>query len=111
MRDDFSRLQDILDSITLIEKTLSNGLQVYDLTEIEFQGILRCLELIGEASKSLSEEVKNKYPEIPWRAIGDMRNVLAHQYFEVDPEKIENVINDSLNTLKNSVLDAINRLN
>lgn len=58
MRDDISRLQDIFNSIKLIEATLPNGRLVYDLYEIEFQGILRCLEIIEEASKAISQELK-----------------------------------------------------
>jgi uncharacterized protein with HEPN domain len=46
VRDDSARLQDILNSINLIEVTLADGRLVYDLSEIEFQGILRCLEII-----------------------------------------------------------------
>lgn len=104
MRDDFTRLKDILASIELIEKTLADNRLVYDLTEIEFQGVLRCLEIIGEASKAISEELKEQAPNIPWRAISDMRNVLIHQYFEVDQEKIELVVHGALEDLKNTVL-------
>ena len=57
MRDDSARLQDILNSINLIEVTLADGRLVYDLSEIEFQGILRCLEIIGEAAKAISKEL------------------------------------------------------
>jgi uncharacterized protein with HEPN domain len=57
VRDDSARLQDILNSINLIEVTLADGRLVYDLSEIEFQGILRCLEIIGEAAKAISKEL------------------------------------------------------
>lgn len=79
MRDDISRLQDILNSIKLIETTLPNGRLVYDLSEIEFQGILRCLEIIGEASKAIS----------------------------VDHEKIELVVHGSLEDLKRTVVKLL----
>ena len=78
MRDDLSRLQDI-NSIKLIEATLPNGRLVYDLSEIEFQGILRCLEIIGEASKAIS----------------------------VDHEKIELVVHGSLEDLKRTVVKLL----
>ena len=107
MRDDSARLQDILNSINLIEVTLSNGRLVCDLSEIEFQGVLRCLEIIGEAAKAISKELKDENPNIPWRAISDMRNVLAHQYFEVDHEKIELVVHGSLEDLKSTVIKIL----
>lgn len=107
MRDDISRLQNILNSMKLIEATLPNDRLVYDLSEIEFQGILRCLEIIGEASKAISQELKEQNTHIPWRAISDMRNVLAHQYFEVDHEKIELVVHGSLEDLKRTVVKLL----
>lgn len=110
MRDDCSRLQDILDSIKLIEKTLKGTLKVYDISEIEFQGILRCLEIIGEAAKTLSDKVKNEYAQIPWRAISDMRNVLVHQYFDVDHEKVEMVLQGPLEDLKIVVEKLLNEI-
>jgi uncharacterized protein with HEPN domain len=79
VRDDLSRLQDIFNSIKLIEATLPNGRLVYDLSEIEFQGILRCLEIIGEASKAIS----------------------------VDHEKIELVVHGSLEDLKRTVVKLL----
>jgi len=72
-------LQDIFNSIKLIEATLPNGRLVYDLSEIEFQGILRCLEIIGEASKAIS----------------------------VDHEKIELVVHGSLEDLKRTVVKLL----
>ena len=46
--------------------------------------VVRQLEIIGEASGSVSEELKSQYASIPWRIIKDFRNVLAHHYFGVD---------------------------
>ncbi len=54
------------------------------------QMLLRALSMstgiIGEAASHLSDEVKEKYPEIPWRQIIGMRNFLFHEYFRVDPD-------------------------
>lgn len=101
MRDDTTRLIDILDSISIIEKY--NSVDLSQLNELEFQGVIRCLEVIGEACRYLSQEIKSKHSEIPWRAISDMRNILIHQYFEVDEESVENVIKNHLPKLKETI--------
>ncbi len=108
MRDDTARLEDILDSIALIEKSLLKR-KIYELTELEFQGVLRCLEIIGEACRAVSEELKAQYIEIPWREIADMRNVIIHQYFEVDAEKIDVVLEKNLPELKTKILGILGK--
>lgn len=57
--------------------------------------VVRNLEIIGEASRHVPENITEKHPEIPWRDMGDMRNLLSHEYFGVN-EKIvwETVTND-----------------
>ncbi len=52
-------------------------------------GVVKYLEIIGEASRCLSESFKNKYSLVPWRQIANMRNILVHQYFNVDIDKVE----------------------
>jgi uncharacterized protein with HEPN domain len=93
VRDDRERLLDILDSISLIEKYLLLNKDLYHLNEMELMGIVRCIEIIGEASRCLSEDCKNKYNQVPWRQISNMRNILVHQYFEIDTDRVESVMN------------------
>ena len=80
-------IQDILESIKLIEdyaKGVSeedfldkdNNLQMKD-------AIIRRLEIIGEAVKNIPDGFKRKYPNIPWKQISGMRDILIHEYFGV----------------------------
>jgi uncharacterized protein with HEPN domain len=71
------------------------------------RAVVRSLEIIGEAAKAISKELKDENSNIPLRAISDMRNVLAHQYFEVDHEKIELVVHGSLEDLKSTVIKIL----
>ena len=48
--------------------------------------IVKTLEIIGEAANLISEELKTKAPEIPWRYMIDMRNFLVHEYFGINEE-------------------------
>jgi uncharacterized protein with HEPN domain len=110
VRDDKERLLDILDSISLIEKYLLLNKDLYHLNEMELMGIVRCIEIIGEASRCLSDDCKNKYNQVPWRQISNMRNILVHQYFEIDTDRVESVIRKNIPELKVSVEEILKQL-
>jgi uncharacterized protein with HEPN domain len=61
---------------------------------------MRNIEIKAEASKKINNEIKDKFPEIPWRKIVAMRNKIIHEYFGVDLEVIWNVVSDDLPELK-----------
>ena len=50
--------------------------------------VVRSLEIIGEATKSISDDIRAKYPEVPWRKMAGMRDKLAHDYISVDWEVV-----------------------
>ncbi len=62
--------------------------------------------IIGEAASNLSQEFRDAHPEIPWRDMTDMRNVLIHEYFGVNPETVWSTVNDDLPKLE-AMLDEI----
>ena len=53
---------------------------------------IKQLEIIGEATKHLTKETKSEYPEIQWKEITGLRNVLIHEYFGVDTELVWQII-------------------
>ena len=61
---------------------------------------MRNIEVIAEASKKIPQEIKNIFPNIPWRQIMAMRNKIIHEYFGVDLSAIWNVIQKDLPELK-----------
>ena len=65
--------------------------------------ILKSIEIIGEGCSKISEETKLAYPDIEWKKIAAIRNVVAHKYFEVDLKIIWNVV-------QNDILYLINHL-
>lgn len=98
-------LQDIRESIMAIEDYIGT------LTEDEFyknhqvqDAILRRLEIIGEAVKNIDESVRDKYPDIPWKKIAGMRDVVIHEYFGVSLKRIWNVVKKDLPDLKQKIL-------
>ena len=97
-------LHHILDAITQIEKYLGESefirLQNDDMLT---DALARRLEIIGEASNTLSHEFKNKHSEIPFRKIIDMRNFLIHEYTKVERKIIWDTCKDDLPELKKQI--------
>jgi len=55
---------------------------------IRYDAVVRNLEILGEASKGLSETIRQQNPNIPWRKIAGMRDIVAHHYFGLDKDAI-----------------------
>lgn len=65
---------------------------------------LKSLEIIGEASRNISEDLKRAHPEIPWRQMTGMRNKLVHHYFGVDWEIVDDVLKNELPGLRWNII-------
>jgi uncharacterized protein with HEPN domain len=78
-------LSHILESIHLVEEYSKGMTQAKFLKSRSLQdAIIRRLEIIGEAVKNLPSSFKVKHPDIPWKQIAGMRDILIHEYFDVD---------------------------
>ncbi|MFO7845066.1 MAG: DUF86 domain-containing protein [Balneolaceae bacterium] len=101
-------LQDILESIGHIQRFLEGISEEEFYKNVEKQGaILRRLEIIGEAVKHLSDEIREDHPDIPWRQIAGMRDIIIHEYFGVTLEMIWIVATDDILDLKTKVEEII----
>lgn len=105
------RLEDILDSINLIQEW-SNGRTTVDDFMMSSTGVMAfnaCVmrfQVIGEhIGKLLKNEDKplEAFPNIPWNAIYGMRNIISHEYANIDEVIIVSVINDDLQPLKEAI--------
>ena len=100
MKNDLIYLHHILDAIVKIESYTAVGKDIFLSTPHWQDATIRNLEIIGEAVKRLSDEIKDNSPDIPWRNIAGMRDVLIHDYMGVDMETVWNVAQQHLPELK-----------
>lgn len=97
-------LEHILESMEFIENYTSglSGNDFFNSTEKQ-DSVIRRLEIIGEAARNLADDFKTANIHIPWRDIADFRNVLIHEYFGVDKEKVWAVVKKDLPGLKREI--------
>jgi len=91
MPDDLQQalLQDLLDSARVIRRYLEGVNRESFMADMEKQdAVLRRFEIIGEAASRLSPETQALFPGLPFRAMRGMRNIIAHDYGEVDIDQV-----------------------
>jgi len=104
MRDYKLYLDDISEAIKKIEKyTKGLSLQKMKKDDLVKDGVVRNLEIIGEAVKNIPQRIKEKYPAIEWKKISGLRDVLAHEYFGIDVEILWDIIKNKLPDLKKEI--------
>ncbi|MEM3374145.1 MAG: HepT-like ribonuclease domain-containing protein, partial [Candidatus Woesearchaeota archaeon] len=69
--------------------------------------VIRCFEIIGEASKNIDNEFKEKYHNLPWKEMSGLRDKLIHAYFGVDINLLWNTIKNNLPKLKSDLINII----
>lgn len=110
MKRDLVYLRHIQDAISKIESYVSAGRDVFMTTSHWQDAVVRQLEIIGEATKRISDELRSKHTDIPWRRIAGMRDVLIHDYMGVDLSAVWEVTQHDLPQLKQKIEAILKKL-
>ena len=104
MKNDRLYLEHISDAVSRIVN-YTNGFEYQDFIEdlLVQDACIRQLEIIGEATKHLSAEVRAQYSHIPWKDIAGMRDILIHDYLNVDLDLVWKTVNEKIPELKSEI--------
>lgn len=104
-------LVDILESIDAISSFVEGcNFEFFCADRKTFSATIRELEIIGEAIKNISDEIKVRYPEVLWQEIRSFRNKITHEYFGVDVHIVWDIIQNELEPLKQQISTILESL-
>ncbi len=103
-------LQDILDAIAEIE-SFTDGLdfQVFQANREKILAVVKLLEIVGEAVKKIPNEQRVHYPEIPWKSVAGMKDILVHEYWTIDPVVVWATVQESLPPVKMAIVQMLSQ--
>ncbi|MBU4332309.1 DUF86 domain-containing protein [Patescibacteria group bacterium] len=105
-------IEDIKESIEKIEKYTNRMAKKDFLRDDKAQdSVMKRIEVIGEAVNNIPQEFRKKYHQIPWKDIVGMRNILIHEYFEINLERVWETVEEDLPILKKEILKILEQEN
>lgn len=104
---DSAILMHMIDAINEIIEFTKNDKQVFYNNKIVKRAVSKDFEIIGEAAGRLSDGFKQQYKNVPWQKLKDFRNVLVHDYFDIDYETMWQIIEEKLPELKTQIEQII----
>ena len=115
MKDNSLYLEHILDAIDRINISIQNTPAKEDFMNEEdnwetSEIVFRQLEIIGEAVKNLSEDLKVRYPQTPWKQIAGMRDYLIHEYFTINYERVWDTVHNDIPVLEQQIKNILGDL-
>ena len=97
-------LEDIVESCDKIGRyTLGLKFEQFRDSELVVDAVARNLELVGEASKGVPNELRTRYPDVPWRKMAGLRDVIVHGYFRVDVQLLWDIVQRDVPTVRQKI--------
>lgn len=97
-------LDDILASIDKIQHYTANMTQAtFVADDRTFDAVVYNLQVIGEAVKNIPADMRDRYPQMEWRKIAGLRDILAHTYFAIDDEIVWDIVQTKLDNLRECI--------
>ena len=86
-------LRDMLEAARkVIRYSDERQMEAFVADEMAYDATLRNLEILGEAAKNIPEEIRQRYPDVDWRGVAGLRDILAHAYFALDDETLWKIV-------------------
>lgn len=109
-RRDRDYLEDIFEAISRISKyTADYDYDKFFSDKKTQDAIIRNLEVIGQATKGLSNNLKNKYPKIKWKDMAGLRDKLIHHYFGINYDIVWNIVDEELQPLQQQIKELLSK--
>jgi len=103
-RDYKVHLEDVLEATAKIGRyTAGLSREAFSGDEKTIDAVIRNLEIIGEAVKKVPDEIRSKHPEVDWKKIAGLRDILIHEYFGIDLEIIWDIVQNKLPVLETQI--------
>ncbi len=103
MKDDELYLRHILEAVERVLEYTSSGRESFRSDLKTQDAVIRNLQVIGEASKKISAEMRERNPQIPWRNMAGMRDRVVHDYFGVSLEIVWDIVENHLLPLRDGI--------
>lgn len=96
-RDDLTRMRHMLDAAKeAVQSAQKRSRADLARDRIWSLGLVKCVEVIGEAASRVGQETQEKHPQIPWSQIVAMRNRLVHAYFDIDLDQVWKAVTEDI---------------
>ena len=105
-------VEDIIEAMNKIERYIKGlTFEAFETNDIVIDAVIRNLEIIGEASKNIPEDAREKHPYIPWKRMIGLRNIAIHEYFGVDLAIIWEIITRNIVETKPKIAAMLKSFN